>query len=109
MISGETMKCRKVRRILRYHVPNNILYLEKLAHYVLLLFYSFRDEKELLSGFPKVYQNKLQHQGVLDIVNRNKINFKPYGDLIDQFFLKIMRLLSTLRISIAKMKMIKHH
>ena len=45
MISGERMQCRKVRRILRYHVPNKISYPEKSAHHVLLLFYSFRDEK----------------------------------------------------------------
>ena len=47
MISGERMQCFKVRRILRYHVPNKILLPEKFAHHVLLLFYPFRDEKEL--------------------------------------------------------------
>ena len=45
--SGETMKCRKVRRALLYYVPKRILSLKKFAHYVLLLFYSFRDKKEL--------------------------------------------------------------
>ena len=59
-----------------YHVP----------HHVLLLFYPFRDEKELLSGFPPLYQNKLQEEGVQDVVNINKIKFEPYGDLVDQDF-----------------------
>ena len=76
------MRCRKVRRILRYHVPNKILYPEKFAHHVLLLFYPFRDEKELLSGLPPLYQNKLQEQGAQEIVNINKIKFEPHFDLV---------------------------
>ena len=44
MISGERMRCHKVRRILRYHVPNKFLHPEKFAHHVLLLFYILRDE-----------------------------------------------------------------
>ena len=63
IISGDKIRCRKVRRILRYHVPNKILSPEKFAHHVLLLFYPFRDEKELSSGFPPFYQNKLQEEG----------------------------------------------
>ena len=78
------MRCRKVRRILRYHVPNKILYPEKFAHHVLLLFYPLRDEKELLPGLPPLYQNKLQEQGAQDIVNINKIKFEPYCDLVDE-------------------------
>ena len=51
MISGETMRCRKVRRILRYHVPNELLSPEKFPHHVLLLFYPFRDEKNCYQVF----------------------------------------------------------
>ena len=67
------MHCRKVRRILRYHVPNKILSPEKCTHYVLLLFFPFRDEKQLLSGCPPLYQNKLQEKGIQNVVNRNKV------------------------------------
>ena len=35
-------------------VPNKLLAPEKLAHHVLLLFYPFRDEKELQSGFSTI-------------------------------------------------------
>ena len=84
MVSGETMRYSKVRRILRYHTPNRILSSEKFAHHVLVLFYLFRGEKELLSGFPPFYQNKMQEQGAQDIVNINKTKFEPYGDLVDQ-------------------------
>ena len=40
--------------------PNKLLSPEKIAHPVLLLFYPFRDEKDLLSGLPPMYQNKVQ-------------------------------------------------
>ena len=56
---------------------------EKFSHHVLLLFYPFSHEKELLSGFPPIYQNKLLEEGVQDVVNINKIKFEPYGDLVD--------------------------
>ena len=86
MISGETMHCRKVRRILRYHVPSKHLSPEKLAHHVMLLFFQFADRKQLLSGCPLLYQKQLQEQGVRDVSNRSKIKFEPHGDLVDQTF-----------------------
>ena len=86
MISGERMRCHKIRGILWYHVPNKILYPEKFAHHVLLLFCPFRDENELLSGLPPFYQNKLQEHGVQDIVNNNKIKSESYGDLVDEVY-----------------------
>ena len=88
MISEETMRCRKVRRILQYHILNKLLPPEKFAHHALLLFNSFRDEK-FLSGFPPLYQNKLQKEGFQDVVNINKSKFEPYGNLVGQAFLKL--------------------
>ena len=52
------MGCRKVKRILQYRVPNEIVCLENFAHHVLFLIYPFRNEKELLSGFPTMYPKK---------------------------------------------------
>ena len=60
----ETIRCRKTRGILAYHVPNKHLSLEKIAHHVLLLFYTLRDEKKLLTDFPPLNQNRLQEKGV---------------------------------------------
>ena len=68
MILGETMRCRKVRPIFRYHVPNKPLSPEKFGDHVLLLFSPLRDENELLSGFPTMYQNKLQGKEVQNVV-----------------------------------------
>ena len=73
MIAGETMQCRKVRHILRYHVSNKLLGAEEFAHHVLFLFFLFRDVKELLSGFPPLYQNKLRKQEVQALINMNQI------------------------------------
>ena len=47
-ISRKIMRCRKVRRIHRYHVPNKLLSAKKCAHYVLLLFYPFRDQRVII-------------------------------------------------------------
>ena len=74
MTSEETIRCRKVWRIIRYHAPNKHLPPEKFAHYVLPLFYVCRDKKELLSDFPPMCQNKLHEQGIQDAVNTININ-----------------------------------
>ena len=37
---------------------NKLLFPEKFAHHVLLLFYLFREEEELVSGFSPMYENK---------------------------------------------------
>ena len=38
----------------------------------------------MLSGCPSLYRNKLQEQGVQNVINRNKIKFEPYGHSFDQ-------------------------
>ena len=106
MISGERMWCHKVRRILRYHVPNKILYPEIFAYHVLFFSYPFRDEKKLLSGLPPLYQNKLQEQGVQDIVSNKEIKFEPYGGLVDEVYSRLSETL-TIKIRIVKLTMIK--
>ena len=73
-----------VRRILRNHMLIKLSCPGIFSHYVLLLFYLFREKKELLSGFPPMYQNKLQEERVQDVVDINKMKFEPYGDLVYQ-------------------------
>ena len=64
----------------------------KISLQMLLLFQPFRDEKELLSSFPPVYQNKLQEEEeeeeVKEVVNINRIKSEPNGDLVDKVFLQ---------------------
>ena len=76
----------KVRGILWYHEPNNSLYPGKYAHHLLILFYPFWDEKDLLSGCLPLYQNKLLEPGVQTVANSNKIKFEPFGNLVDDSY-----------------------
>ena len=50
-------------------MPNKILLPEKFPHHVMLLFFPLRDEKQ---SCPPLHQSKLDEQGALDAVNRNK-------------------------------------
>ena len=52
------IRSRKVKRILQYHSPNKVLYVEKYIHHLLCLSCPFSHEKELLSRCPHLYQNK---------------------------------------------------
>ena len=53
------------------------------------MFYPFRNEDDLKSGNSGTYHEKLQEPGVLDVVNRNKQIFEPYGDLVDSALLNL--------------------
>ena len=77
------MQRRKVRRFLRYHVPNKLLSLEKVADNVLRFFIRSEMKKNCYQVFHH-YQSKLHEQVVQHVVNINKIKFEPYGDLFDQ-------------------------
>ena len=44
--NNEKLKCRKVRAILRYHVPNQNKRPEEYAHHLLFMYYPFRNEEE---------------------------------------------------------------
>ena len=63
-----------------HHVRNKVLFPENFTYHMLLLFYPFRDENELLSSFPPMYQKKI------DFANINKIKFESCRDLIDKAF-----------------------
>ena len=57
------LKCRKVKAVLRYHVPNANRNAEEYAHHSLFSFYPFQHEGEL--KYPPVsgaYLLKLQQQ-----------------------------------------------
>ena len=81
LIKSKTkMRCCEVRRILRYHEPNKILYLEKYPHHFLLFFYPFLSECSTFN------QNKRLEPGVQTVVNSNKIKFQPSVDLVDETY-----------------------
>ena len=83
MSSKQKIKCRKIRAVLRYHVPNRHKYPEKYAHHLLFMYYPFRAESELLEN---TCLEKLSKPGVLDIVNENKHRIEPFDDLVNEAF-----------------------
>ena len=86
MGSKENLYCRKFPFVLRYHVPNKYKYPEKYAYHLLILFYPFLKEFELNSRNNLTYTEKLFDNEVLDIVNFNKAQIEPYGELVDSAF-----------------------
>ena len=89
MNSKEKLKCRQVKAILRYYVPNRHKYPEKYAHHLLFMFYPFRNEQDLKSNITGTYSEKLREPGVIDIINTNKQIFEPCGDLFESALLNL--------------------
>ena len=83
MSSKEKLKCRKVKSVLRYHVPNSHKNPEKYAHHILFMFYPFRDESELCSTVSGTYTEKFSDPNAQATVNENKSKIEPFGDLVD--------------------------
>ena len=82
MSSKQTLKCRKVRKVLRCYTPNKHKYPEKYAHHMLMLYYPFRDEEHDLK-LNGLFSDRLSDPIVLEIVNRNKEIFEPNSELVD--------------------------
>ena len=73
--------------VLRFHYRNKFKDPEGCVHYLLFIFYPFRDEYELKVGQPPSYSSKLSEPGVLEIVNNNKRLVEPSSDLLNAAFL----------------------
>ena len=95
LTSKEKLKCRKIRSVLRYHIPNAKKEPEKYAHHILFMFYPFRNESDLCSSLDGKYMTKLTEPGVQDIVNENKIRFEPYGDMVDSALCTLHQVMNT--------------
>ena len=84
MSSKEKMKCRRIRKVVRYHTPNPVTHAEAYAHHLLMLFFPFRNESDLISEVDNSYTSKLNEPDILSIVNSNKQLFEPFGDVVDR-------------------------
>ena len=82
MTHEESLKCRKVQKVLRYFTPNKDDHPEKYAHHLLMLFFPFRDEERDLKDRDS-YSLKLSDPTILEIVNKNKLIFEPNTDLVE--------------------------
>ena len=77
---NEKLKYRKVRAILRYHVPNQNKRPEEYAHHLLFMYYPFRKEEDL---HKETYMENLVNPEVMRVVNNNKIKIEPFGNLVE--------------------------
>ena len=59
LLSNEKIKGCKMPYVLQYYVPNKETKPKEYAHHMLFMYYSFRDEKELLIGNTPTYASKL--------------------------------------------------
>ena len=73
MSSNEKLKRRNIKRVVRYHTPNRFTNLEAYAHHLLMLFFPFRKELDLISQIDSSYVAMLHNENVLAIVNNNKV------------------------------------
>ncbi len=74
MNGKESMKCRNVKAIIRYHTPNKTKEPELYFHHLLILYYPWRDETELL-GNEQTYMSKFYETDIQTVVQHNKHKF----------------------------------
>lgn len=83
MNGKEIMKCRKVKAVIRYHTPNKTKEPEQYFHHLLMLYYPWRQETELL-GNEQTYMSKFCEPEVQAVVEHNKNTFDPDSDAVTE-------------------------
>jgi len=81
--TNEKMKCRKVKAVIRYHTPNKTKEPEKYFHHLLMLYYPWRNETELM-GADQTYASKFYEPHVQEIVETNRSVFEPHADAVSE-------------------------
>ena len=85
MNTNEKMKCRKVRAVIRYHTPNKTKEPERYFHHLLMLYYPWRNEAELLGTDESYASNRMHHElHVQEIVEFNRSAFEPNADAVTE-------------------------
>ena len=83
MNKNEYMKCRKVKAVLRYHTPNKTKEPELYFHHLLMLYFPWREETQLLSS-DQTYTTKFYEPDVQAVVEQNREVFEPDADDITE-------------------------
>ena len=83
MSCKEKMKCRNIRKVIRYHTPNVVTNVEAYSHHLVMLYFPFRKETDLISETTNTYFAKLNEHDVVAVVNQNKEIFESWGDLVE--------------------------
>ncbi|CAB4039510.1 ATP-dependent DNA helicase PIF1 [Paramuricea clavata] len=77
------MKCRKVKAVLRYHTPNKTKEPELYFYHLLMLYFPWREETQLLSS-DQTYTSKFYEPDVQAVVEQNRAVFEPDADAITE-------------------------
>ena len=83
MNGKEVMKCRKVKAVIRYHTPNKTKEPERYFHHLLMLYYPWRNESELMAA-DQSYTSKFYEPNVQDVVESNRSVFEPDADAVTE-------------------------
>ena len=68
---------------MRYHTPNKSKEPELYFHHLLMLYFPWRDEKDLLSS-DQIYASKFYEPDIQAIVEQNRAIFEPDADAITE-------------------------
>lgn len=79
--TNEVMKCRKTKAVVRYHTPNKNKEPEKYFHHLLMLYYPWRKEDNLI-GSEQTYASKFCEPEVQAVVEQNRAIFEPDADAV---------------------------
>ena len=77
----EIMKCRKIKAVIRFHTPSKEKEPEKFYHHLLMLYFPWRTETDLL-GDDDLYSTKFQESEVFSKVETNRRTFEPNAEAI---------------------------
>ena len=83
----QVIKRKASRLVLQYYLPNTALSSEKYAHSLLIVFFPFSSESQLLKD--ESYCNTLQELNLLETVPRNRRKFEPDKEVIDSLYTQI--------------------
>ena len=76
------MKRRKIKAVIRFHTPSKAKESEKFYHHLLMLYFPWRKETDLL-GDDQLYYTKFQEPEVFSKVETNRRTFEPNVEAID--------------------------
>ena len=86
----QVMKRRKVKAVIRNHKPNKTKVPELYFHHLLMLYYPWRNERDLLGSHDQTYASKFYEPNIQAIVEQNRKSFEPDGDVLAEA-LEILR------------------
>ena len=78
----ETMKRRKIKAVIRFHTPSRAKEPEKFYHHLLMLYFPWRKETDLLAD-DHSYLTKFEESEVFSKVEANRRTFEPNAEAID--------------------------